>query len=203
VASDPDETGTAMTTHGETSAPTTTDRDAIGFLLRQHQEIRGLFQEVERAQGTEKKDAFHRLLRLLAVHETAEELVVHPRARSVAGDEVVEARLAEERQAKEVLARLDDMSPDDPGFEYLFRQLRSAVVSHAEHEEREEFPRLRQTQSPDSLEQMGQALRAAEAAAPTRPHPDVNTPAENLAAGPIAAVVDRVRDAIRKVTDRG
>ena len=62
---------------------------------------------------------------------------------------------------------------------------------------------MRQTQSPETLERMAPALRAAEAAVPIRPHPNVDTTTANLAASPVAAVVDRVRDAIRSVTDRG
>lgn len=37
------------------------------------------------------------------MHETAEELIVHPDARRVGSDRVVDARLAEERKAKEKL----------------------------------------------------------------------------------------------------
>jgi hypothetical protein len=42
------------------------------------------------------------------------------------------------------------------------------------------------------------AVRAAEAMAPTRPHPGVETAAENVAVGPVGAVIDRTRDAVRK-----
>ncbi|MFI9772602.1 hypothetical protein ACIHJG_38045 [Streptomyces sp. NPDC052415] len=42
------------------------------------------------------------------------------------------------------------------------------------------------------------AVRAAEAMAPTRPHPEVETAAKNAAVGPVAALIDRIRDAVRK-----
>jgi hypothetical protein len=44
-----------------------------------------------------------------------------------------------------------------------------------------------------------EAVRGAEAAAPTHPHQGTESPAENLAVGPMAAVADRVRDAIGKI----
>lgn len=54
------------------------DDDVVSLLMRQHGDIRNLFDEVERSKGEERRDAFRRLVRLLAVHETAEEEVVHP-----------------------------------------------------------------------------------------------------------------------------
>ena len=54
------------------------DNDVVALLMRQHGDIRNLFDEVEAGSGEERRDAFRRLVRLLAVHETAEEEVVHP-----------------------------------------------------------------------------------------------------------------------------
>jgi len=45
---------------------------------------------------------------------------------------------------------------------------------------------------------MAAAIKAAEAIAPTHPHPGVETATRNLLVGPIAAVADRTRDIIRK-----
>ncbi|MEQ4299909.1 hypothetical protein ABNF97_00730 [Plantactinospora sp. B6F1] len=44
------------------------------------------------------------------------------------------------------------------------------------------------------------AVRAAEAVAPTRPHPGVESATANLLLGPPVAVVAAVRNAIRGVT---
>ncbi|MET7443578.1 hemerythrin domain-containing protein, partial [Streptomyces sp. NPDC005568] len=52
--------------------------DVVALLMRQHGDIRNLFDEVEASSGDARQDAFRRLVRLLAVHETAEEEVVHP-----------------------------------------------------------------------------------------------------------------------------
>ena len=82
--------------------------DVITLLQRQHQEIRQLFDEVDRADGDARRAAFHRLVRLLSVHETAEEELVHPTVRHQDGGRpVVEARLDEEHRAKELLSTLD------------------------------------------------------------------------------------------------
>lgn len=52
--------------------------DVVGLLMRRYGDIRSLFDEVERTNGDERQDAFRRLVRLLAIQETAEEEVVHP-----------------------------------------------------------------------------------------------------------------------------
>jgi hemerythrin superfamily protein len=174
--------------------------DVVALLMRQHGDIRNLFDEVERAEGGERRDAFRRLVHLLAVHETAEEEVIHPSARRAfdGGEQVVEDRLAEEKQAKEKLSRLDDMDTDDPQFMPMLLKLRTEVTEHARAEERYEFTQLRRRMSPERLAAMAKAVKAAEAMAPTRPHPGVETAVENVALGPMAAVMDRTRDAVRK-----
>jgi hypothetical protein len=50
---------------------------------------------------------------------------------------------------------------------------------------------------------MSAAIKAAEAIAPTHPHPGVETGTENVLAGPFAAVADRTKDVVRKAMGRG
>ncbi|MEU6805610.1 hemerythrin domain-containing protein [Streptomyces neyagawaensis] len=176
------------------------DPDVMALLMRQHGDIRNLFDEVEASTGEERRDAFRRLVRLLAVHETAEEEVVHPFARSAlaGGGQVVDDRLAEERAAKETLADLDDLDTDDPKFLPRLTRLRTDVQEHARAEERYEFPHLRRGADPGRLAALAKAVEAAEAMAPTRPHAGIESPAANLTLGPVAALMDRTKDAVRK-----
>ncbi|MFI9547651.1 hemerythrin domain-containing protein [Streptomyces sp. NPDC052016] len=181
------------------------DIDVVALLMRQHGDIRNLFDEVEQSEGEERRDAFHRLVRLLAVHETAEEEVVHPFARRAlpGGEQVVEDRLAEERAAKETLAALDEMDTDDPEFLPRLRALRTDVQEHARAEERYEFTHIRRSTDVTDLASMAKAVKAAEAIAPTRPHPGVESGAANVALGPVAALMDRTKDAVRKAMGNG
>lgn len=182
---------------GDDLAP---DDDVVALLMRQHGDIRNLFDEVEATTGEERRDAFRRLVRLLAVHETAEEEVVHPFARRglSGGEQVVGDRLAEERAAKEKLSALDDMDTDDPQFMPRLRELRTAVQEHARAEERYEFTHIRRSTDVTNLAAMAKAIKAAEAMAPTRPHPGVESAAANVALGPVAALMDRTKDTVRK-----
>ena len=76
--------------------------------------------------------------------------------------------------------------------------LAEAVIAHAEREEAEEFPQLREHVSAEQLRRMTGAVKAAEATAPTRPHPKSGESAiANLIAGPPLALFDRMRDQVR------
>ncbi|KAB1909263.1 hemerythrin domain-containing protein [Micromonospora sp. AMSO1212t] len=187
----------------DTDAPASPgpQEDVVDLLLAQHAEIERLFLLVIGGTGDTRRDAFDDLVKLLAAHETAEEEVIHPLARTLpgsGGDAMVDERLAEERQAKETLQTLIAGGVDAGGFDTGIVLLRDAVLTHSRYEERYEFPHLRQHVPADRLRSLATAVRAAEATAPTRPHPSAQSAKGNLAAGPALAVVDRVRDAIRK-----
>jgi hemerythrin superfamily protein len=174
--------------------------DVITLLERQHEEIRRLFAKVQSAKGDRRVTAFHDLVKLLSVHETAEEELVHPEVhRQRGGKRVVNARLKEEHHAKALLSTLDEIGPNAEGFDTLLQELREDVLSHAEHEEREEFPLLRKAHDEKRLRAMADTVRAAEALAPTHPHPGVESATANLVLGPPTAVMDRTRDAIRNL----
>lgn len=184
--------------------PAGPDIDVVDLLLTQHARIEEQFLLVVGAQGKDRQEAFDDLVRLLAMHETAEEEVVHPLSRTIAadGDGVVDERLREERQAKEMLKELVDADVDSDGFETALLLLRNAVLTHARHEERYEFPQLRAKVPADRLRGLAGVVRAAEATAPTRPHPGVESATANLVTGPALAVADRARDILRKAARR-
>jgi len=172
--------------------------DVVTFLKEQHEQIRMAFSQVTASHGEQRHAAFYALRRLLAVHETAEEEIVHPAARRALpnGDEVVSERLAEENMAKKVLADLENMELDSPAFEARFASLQQSVLAHAEAEELEEFEPLGSRLDDDRLERMRKAVTFAESVAPTRPHPGVESAVGNMLAGPFASMLDRARDAI-------
>ena len=188
-----------MTRRPETMPET----DAVGLLVRQHEEIRRLCRKVETSAGARQAETFERLRRLLAVHETAEEEIVHPLIRRSLplGDQIIDARLAEEKRGKRMLRDLERMGTADPSFPPMFARFRAAVLSHAEREEREEFSALR-GRGPAELRGLAAAIKAAEAMAPTHPHPGVESATKHLLFGASASIVDRARDLLRKIPGR-
>jgi hemerythrin superfamily protein len=177
--------------------------DVVDLLVHQHSQIRDLFDEVENTLGQDRRNAFDRLVRLLAVHETAEEEIIHPLARHTlpGGEEIVDDRLEEEHRAKEKLARIEGMDPETPQFLTELDELRIAVLTHARAEERYEFPRIRDELGDAQRRGLAAAVKIAEAIAPTHPHPGVESATKNLLAGPAMALADRVRDLIRAARD--
>ncbi len=173
--------------------------EVVAFLKAQHNLIEDMFDEVLHASDPEaRKKPFVALRQLLAVHETAEEMIVHPRVRreADAGDPIVDARLKEEHEAKELLSQIEKLDVTSQQFIDEISKLRAAVLDHAQHEENEEFPVLQKEVESGDLKRMGAAVRAAEAIAPTRPHPGVESAKLNFAVGPFASMLDRARDLI-------
>jgi hemerythrin superfamily protein len=179
---------------------TTEQRDVVQLLLDQHEQIRTLFADVENATGDRKRALFEELVRLLAVHESAEEVVVHPRARREirSGDDIVGARLEEEHDAKESLVSLYNLGVEHPTFDRRLAELGRAVSEHAANEEAEEFRYLRENVPPERLRRMAGAVEVAESMAPSRPHPRAGSSAmANAIGGPPLALFDRLRDGVR------
>jgi hypothetical protein len=174
--------------------------DVVSFLKEQHDQIEMAFEQVLATSGDDRESAFFALRRLLAVHETAEEEIVHPAAKSAVpnGAAVVEARLDEERAAKKLLSDLERLDVDSPEFETQLERLRTNVVAHAVAEELEEFEPLGGALDQSRLERMRDAVDFAERIAPTRPHAGLESPMANLLVGPFAAMLDRARDAIAR-----
>jgi hypothetical protein len=182
-----------------TPPETMEETDVIELLIAQHGMIRDLFDEVEQATDGQRGEAFTRLVRMLAVHETAEEEILHPYARRKidGGEGVVQDRLVEEHEAKQLLQEMDKAGPDAPGFMENLLTLRAAVEAHARSEERYEFSKIRAETSAAERRTLGAGVKAAEAMAPTHPHPGVESATKNVLMGTPVAMMDRARDVIR------
>lgn len=182
-----------------TARTITSTADVVDYLRAQHESIRALFTETLDAPDAQTREAaFTRLRTMLAVHETAEEMVVHPRVRRkiVDGEQIVKDRLAEEHDAKVLLRDIEELPRDGAEFSKALIHLQAAVLKHAEAEEKLEFTELEAELDKDELAKLTEAVEIAERIAPTHPHPGVESAAANFAAGPFASVLDRARDAL-------
>jgi hemerythrin superfamily protein len=174
------------------------DGDVIRVLLEQHARIRELFADVKAAMGGHKRQAFDELRALLAVHETAEEMVLRPVSKKAAGEAVVAARNKEEEHATTVLKDLERMDVTSGLFGRKIALLETMVLRHAENEEVEEFPQVLAQCDPEMRQSMGKALKGAESIAPTHAHPSTvgESAAAHMVVGPFISLVDRARDAL-------
>lgn len=173
--------------------------DLVSKVLDDHELIRTRLALLEDAAVSQRGPLFQQLLALLVQHEAVESIVVHPTVREHApnGERISEERLAEEQHAEERLAELQGMDPETDVFMAAIAALRDEVLEHAEAEENETLPLLREHVDADVLERLGRRYDLLKAAAPTRPHPETGQSAiSNLFAGPVIGMVDRVREAI-------
>lgn len=173
--------------------------DLVSKVLDDHELIRTRFALFEDAGPSERGPLFRQLLELLVQHEAVESIVVHPTVRDNVpdGERISQERLAEEQEAEERLAELEGMDPTSEVFVAALTQLRDEVLEHAEAEERETLPLLREHVDADVLERLGTRYDQLKDAAPIRPHPESGQGAiTNLFGGPVLGMVDRVRSKI-------
>jgi len=138
--------------------------DVVDLLTEQHNEVKALLQKVSTAANTARQDPFDQLVRMLKAHEKGEEEVVYPailQDRDSAETSAVDARIAEEKSAEQVLQRLTAMDVSSDEFESAFASFRAAVERHASREEAEIFPVLRERDA-DERKRLGEALIKAE-----------------------------------------
>lgn len=171
--------------------------DVVRILLEQHARIRDLFAKVQAASDADRHTAFDELRALLAVHETAEELVLRPKAEGKEWKEVANQRNREEAEANQVLADLERLDPATEAFLRKLQAFESAVDQHAEAEENEEFPRILREVDAEERQKLGSRLKSVEKMAPTHAHPmAAGSTTGQLLTGPFAGMIDRVRDAL-------
>jgi hypothetical protein len=142
-----------------------TTKDVVQFLVSQHEQLKAEMPNVLNGNGDQRRTAWTHVRKMLATHEAMEQEAVHPQARRDVGADVVEARISEETAAERAISRLESIDPDTAEFEAQFTKLETDVISHAEHEEHEEFTRLEGDLSPEQAQRINIAASLAMAAA--------------------------------------
>jgi hypothetical protein len=134
-------------------------------------------------------------------HEALEEMYFWPVVRDHLpdGDTLADQATSQEQEAKEVLAKLD---AGDAEFEKLLGRFIGAAREHIQFEETAVWPGLRTALNTERAAELGTQIAEGKKTAPTRPHPHTPpSPGALKAAGPIAAVADRARDAVTRRGD--
>ncbi|WP_324277070.1 hemerythrin domain-containing protein [Blastococcus brunescens] len=185
-----------------------TQRDVVDLLAADHREFDRIFHELEQLHGRSGPDDVARKRELvdevtigLVKHSVAEETQVYPLVEKQLDEEEAQHSKREHAEAEETMKRLERMDAGDPGFDAVVARLVQEIRHHVEHEERRMFGELRANLSHDQLVELAGKVETVKKYAPTRAHP--MTPNEagiRTAAGPVASLLDHLRDA---VTGRG
>ena len=180
---------------------TSSGTDVIQLLEADHRQAEQLLARFDTTAAGERASYFCEVVNELVRHEVAEEVVVYPAIRKdvPGGDAEADARIREQSEAERLLKEMESMDAQSTQFETSFRHLRDAVLAHAQAEENGAFRMLQQSENAGTRMSLGQRYEKAKKAAPSHPHPHApDSPPGNAVLGPIAAVFDKVRDAIGK-----
>ena len=176
--------------------------DVVAVLTSQHDRARAILAELHESVAVvaeltrDMAGPFRELVQLLVAHEAGEELVVYPTLRTKLEEgRLAEARMAEEHEAKHLLARLEKMAPGFFDFPDALAEFETKVLAHAEHEEQTVFPLLEQRLSSAERQEMAGNFLYVAAKAPSHAHAhNLESAVGNAVLGPVLATIDRVRD---------
>lgn len=120
--------------------PTVTE--IAGAVTEQHGMISAAFRTAKSGSEEDQRSATKQLLRLLAMHEAAEQLTIHPALAHAGGGPlgVGDDRMAEERQTVQLIERLQEFDLGSYEYNMQFALLEEAVTHHATAEETSELP---------------------------------------------------------------
>ena len=184
--------------------------DAITLLKDDHRKVKGLFRKFEQAGDrafATKKKLVDRITEELSVHAAIEEQVFYPSVRhaiEATEDDVLES-LEEHHIVKWTLSELERWTRRTSATTPRSPSSSRSVEHHIGEEEYRHVPEGAQgavahpaerARRPDGARQAGRA----EATASPRP-PD--EPPGNVVGGPVLAILDAGKEAVKKVTTRG
>lgn len=172
------------------------NHDLVTLVVRDHEAIRKVLESVVTADPEGAADRFWQAGYELIRHEVAEERVLYPalyRCRAGAA-EVAGKGLAEQADLERLLGDMEKAGPMGDGFEEAFDVLKEAVQLHAAFEEEAILPLIADGLSDEERFELGDHYAQAKKTAPTHPHPHLS--GSDKLPGSVAALIDRLRDAM-------
>jgi hypothetical protein len=126
---------------------TNEENDAIAMLKRDHDNVKELFDQFEKAERkAEKHKIVKQALEELRIHSTLEEELFYPAIREELKNGVMNEADEEHHVAKVLIAELDAMNEDNDHYNAKFTVLAESVRHHIKEEEGEMLPKARDLQ---------------------------------------------------------
>lgn len=127
----------------------TKPQDAIALLKADHAEVHAWFEEYEelgdRAHKSKSK-LVAKICQALTIHTQIEEEIFYPAVRAAGKDteeDMVDEAVVEHASAKDLIAQLEQMQPEDDLYDAKVKVLGELIDHHVEEEEDEMFPKAR------------------------------------------------------------
>lgn len=134
------------------------------ILEQDHRKVEKLFAQIKKQQGSIRANLVEQLGADLRLHMRIEETIVYPfivKQLNGDGKEMVEEAKTEHAGARKVLAEVERLSPNEPGFDGAFEMLEAGIKHHVQEEETEVLPKLRKTTSSEQLNEVGLQVEEA------------------------------------------
>lgn len=136
--------------------------NAIDLLKEDHARVKQSFKEFEKldqADTATLQEMVRAVCAELKAHTTIEEEIFYPAVRAAIEDEdLMNEAQVEHASAKDLIAQLEGMQPDDPLYSATFTVLGEYVLHHVKEEESEMFPQVRKAKL--DLEELGAKIMA-------------------------------------------
>ena len=126
------------------------DTDAIALLKADHKRVKALFKQfaASKEAGSEsetKRDLVANICRELRIHTELEEEIFYPAVRKQIEDaDLMDEALVEHAGAKELVAQLEIIDPEDDLYDAKVTVLGEQIDQHVKEEEGEMFPKAKQ-----------------------------------------------------------
>ena len=141
----------------------------IVLLQADHRRVEALFTRIQGTDDGERSELVKQLLSSLRVHMELEENYVYPLLAEKVDADLAEEAEVEHQLARDGLAQLEELTPDEPGFDGALAMVMAGIEHHVTEEESEAFPRLASELGPDRLAELAQRLMSARAELLQRP----------------------------------
>lgn len=134
--------------------------NAIDLLKQQHQDVRNLFDQIDKAPEDARQDLFDQIADALTAHTAIEERHFYPAMMSGETDEMVRTSLEEHLSVKRILADMLELSPDEEDFWAKCQVLKEQVEHHVQEEEEQLLPKASTLYAPEVLDALGETMEA-------------------------------------------
>ncbi len=120
-------------------------QDAIALLKADHREVKSMFTQYDKTEDdAEKADLARKICSALTVHAQIEEEIFYPAAyEAIEDDDLLDEAEVEHASAKDLIAQIESMSPDDDLYDAKVTVLGEYIDHHVQEEEGEMFPKCR------------------------------------------------------------
>jgi hemerythrin superfamily protein len=128
------------------------------MLQADHRRVEALFVRIGAASDGQRAELVRQLLAALRMHMELEETQVYPLLRNEVDADLAEEADAEHQLARDGLAQLEELTPDEPGFDAALTMVMAGIEHHVLEEESEAFPRLVSQLGPERLAELAAQL---------------------------------------------